>query len=142
VKGVSSVLRRLVRNRAGDCCEYCRSCAELTGHDFTVDHIIPESRGGAKLLPNLSWCCFWCNSFKQARTHAPDPRNGRRVALFHPRQDIWHEHFRWNRAATRIIARSAVGRATIAALRLNRPTLVRARRIWVRHGLHPPQEEC
>jgi hypothetical protein len=82
---------------------------------------------------------LWCNSFKQARTHALDPRTKQRVALFHPRRDSWKDHFRWSRDAARIVARTAVGRATVKVLRLNRPTLVAARRIWVRYDLHPPE---
>lgn len=34
---------------------------------------------------------------------------------------------------------SAFGQATVAALRLNRPLLVRSRQIWVAVGLHPPK---
>ncbi|TMQ34295.1 MAG: HNH endonuclease [Planctomycetota bacterium] len=69
---VSRALRRRVRRRARGLCEYCNSCPELTGHDFTVDHVIPESRGGLTRMENLCWCCFWCNAFKQARTQAAD----------------------------------------------------------------------
>ncbi|MDQ3812918.1 MAG: hypothetical protein M3347_03095 [Armatimonadota bacterium] len=67
-----------------------------------------------------------------------DPRTNALVRLFNPRLDVWHEHFRWSPTATLIIGRAAIGRATVIALRLNRPTLVRARRLWARHGLHPP----
>jgi hypothetical protein len=31
-----------------------------------------------------------------------------------------------------------VGRATIRELRLNRPSLLQARKTWSRFGLHPP----
>jgi len=98
-----------VRRRAHGFCEYCRSSDELTGHDFTVDHIVPQARGGSKRLTNLCWCCFWCNSYKQVRTQVRDPRTGQMVALFHPRQDIWQDHFRWSNDALRMIGRSAVG---------------------------------
>jgi hypothetical protein len=138
VSRVPANLRRRVRRRARGLCEYCRSSAELTGHDFTVDHILPEARGGGNDPANLCLCCFWCNAFKQARTEAVDPRTAQRVALFHPRRDRWVDHFRWNRDATRILGRTRTGRATVQALRLNRPALVRARRVWVRHQLHPP----
>jgi len=37
-----------------------------------------------------------------------------------------------------IVGRSACGRATIQALRLNDDRLVRARQIWKLVGLHPP----
>lgn len=136
---MSAALRRRVEQRAQGLCEYCRSCAEYTGHDFTVDHILPESRGGRTTFDNLCWSCFWCNNFKSARIKALDVRSGRLVPLFHPRTDAWSDHFRWSRNQTRVVGRSPVGRATIEALRLNRPVLVRARKVWVRHGLHPPE---
>jgi HNH endonuclease len=135
---VSGALFNRVRLRARDLCEYCRSNSDYTGHDFTVDHITPEAEGGTDDFENLCLCCFWCNSFKKVLTRHTDPRTKRRVLLFNPRLDSWHEHFRWSPTATRIIGRTAIGRATIVALRLNRLTLVRARRIWARHGLHPP----
>lgn len=37
-----------------------------------------------------------------------------------------------------IIGRTAVGRAAINAIQLNRPLLVEAREAWVRAGWHPP----
>lgn len=135
---VSVVQRERVRRRARNLCEYCRSQTNLTGHDFTVDHIEPEAKGGTSHLDNLCLCCFWCNTLKKSQTHFSDPRTLARVPIFNPRLDAWNEHFRWSPTATLIIGRTAVGRATVAALRLNRRTLVRARRIWARHGLHPP----
>jgi hypothetical protein len=136
---VSAALRRAVRRRAANRCEYCQTCAEFTGHDLTLDHILPRSAGGKTRFENLCWCCFWCNSFKQARSEAVDSQTKRLVPLFHPRRDRWETHFRWSSDGARIIGRTPSGRATVKALRLNRPVLVRARRIWVRHGYHPPE---
>jgi HNH endonuclease len=135
---IPRAVRGRVRRRARGFCEYCLSCSELTGNDGTLDHIIPEGKGGSGQLSNLCWSCFWCNAYKQTRTAAADPRTGHAVALFNPRSEGWHNHFRWSHDATRIIGRTAVGRATVKALRLNRPTLIAARRVWVRHDLHPP----
>lgn len=135
---ISRVLYERVRHRAHSLCEYCLSQMTLTGQDFTIDHIIPEAEGGLTVFANLCLCCFWCNNFKNARIHFTDPRTGQNVRLFNPRLDTWQDHFRWSPTATRIIGRTAVGRATVVALRLNRETLVRARYLWARHGLHPP----
>lgn len=135
---IPALMRRLVRNRARNLCEYCRSLMDYTGHEFTVDHIIPESKGGASTLDNLCLCCFWCNNYKHVRTSFGDPRTGRAVQLFNPRTEDWEHHFRWSSTFTRIIGRTACGRATISALRLNREILVRTRKIWVTNGLHPP----
>jgi HNH endonuclease len=137
----SADLRRRVRQRAQNLCEYCRTLMDLTGHEFTLDHILPEAHGGTSQFDNLCFCCFWCNNYKQARIQLIDSRTGRLVRLFHPRLDRWEDHFRWSSTATRIIGRTAVGRATVEGLRLNRPNLVQARRLWVRYNLHPPEPQ-
>jgi hypothetical protein len=111
----------------------------VTGHEFTIDHIDPEARGGSDDVDNLCSCCSECNTYKQARTEAPDPRTGRIVPLFNPRVDDWNTHFRWSATATRLLGRTASGRATVLALRLNRPRLVQSRRLWVQYDLHPPE---
>lgn len=119
---VSAALRKRVEQRAIGLCEYCRSCAEYTGHDFTVDHILPTSLGGTSTFSNLCWSCFWCNNFKHASIQGRDPRGGLLVPLYNPRTDHWPDHFRWSLAQTRVIGRTPVGRATTEALHLNRPS--------------------
>lgn len=111
----------------------------LTGHDFTIDHITPEAEGGSNDFSNLCLCCFWCNNFKRDHLQLFDVFTRQNARLFNPRLDNWEEHLRWSLTQTRIIGRTAIGRVTVIALRLNRPTLVRARLLWVRHGLHPPE---
>lgn len=44
------------------------TCAYCLGHGNTVDHIIPESRGGQNTLGNLVTACFNCNQKKGNRT--------------------------------------------------------------------------
>ena len=121
MRRTSAALRRRVERRTRGLCEYCHSCAEYTGHDFTVDRILPESRCGTTTFDNPYWCCFWCNNFKQARTKALGVRSCRFVPLFNLRTEVWSDHFRWSRDETRVVGRSPVGRATIEALRLSRP---------------------
>ena len=124
MSGISLAARVFVARRANNLCEYCQSAEENTGQDFFIDHVMPESRGGSDSSENLAWSCFWCNSFKQARTAVRDSQSGRIVRLFNPRGDLWARHFRWSRDRLRIIGRTAIGRATVEALHLNRPTLV------------------
>jgi 5-methylcytosine-specific restriction endonuclease McrA len=54
----SAKLRHRVRQRAQNLCEYCHTLLDLTGHEFTLDHIIPESQGGTSDFQNLCFCCF------------------------------------------------------------------------------------
>lgn len=135
---VTAAQRRIVRERAKGCCEYCRSQARLATEPFAVEHIIPRFAGGKTELDNLALSCFGCNSHKYTKTHAIDPETGEQVSLFHPRKQSWAEHFRWNDDLTRIIGKTAIGRATIEALYLNRVELVSLRRILHAVGEHPP----
>lgn len=36
--------------------------------DFTVDHLLPQSKGGPSSWGNTACCCTWCNNRKGART--------------------------------------------------------------------------
>jgi hypothetical protein len=67
-----------------------------------------------------------------------DPMSGERVALFDPNNQSWAEHFAWGESGKLIAGLTAVGRATVVQLQLNRPILVRARKQWIRAGWHPP----
>jgi hypothetical protein len=79
-----------------------------------------------------------CNGFKGRQTHARDPLTGRRVRVFNPREQRWSGHFVWDESGTRIIGRTACGRATVVALRLNHVIAVLVRRERVAAGWHPP----
>ena len=134
-------LRRAVRDRAGGRCEYCRypdgppSCAA-----FQCDHCVPASGGGATSADNLAWSCPACNAAKAGAAEVPDPRTGRPAPLFHPRRDAWADHFRWSADLRRVIGRTAVGRATVVRLRMNRPDARESRGLLRLLGLHPPPD--
>lgn len=105
-----------------------------------VEHIVPESRGGSTTLDNLWLACSLCNRHKGDRTTAEDPASGQVVPLFNPRLQVWSEHFSWIDSGARIAGLTAVGRATVIALHLNRPVLVHARVRWIEAGWHPPRD--
>ena len=135
---VTPALRRLVAERARNCCEYCRSQARFAMHAFSVEHVQPQSRGGTTGLENLALACQGCNNHKYSKTEAPDPVGGALASLFHPRQQGWGDHFAWSDDGTLIIGLTATGRATVESLRLNRDGLVNLRRILFGSGEHPP----
>ena len=61
---VPAAVRRQVRERAGDCCEYCLLAAEDAFFPHEPDHILAVKHGGVGTLANLAWACFDCNRFK------------------------------------------------------------------------------
>lgn len=135
----STEQRRQVRERAKGVCEYCQSQEDFATDSFSVEHITPVSLGGATELENLALACQGCNSHKYTKITAVDPADDKIVALFHPRQHAWTEHFRWSNDFLEIIGITSSGRATIAALKLNRQRLVNLRRAVYAIGEHPPK---
>jgi hypothetical protein len=131
-------LRQQVNQDAGHRCGYCRSDELLTGIPLSIEHILPVVLGGTTTRENLWLSCRPCNELKGAQAAASDPETGEIVTLFHPRVHSWTEHFAWSEDGTQVLGLSAVGRATIVALQLNRPMLVSARRRWVLVGCIRP----
>jgi len=103
-----------------------------------IEHIIPLAAGGSSDVSNLWLACPLCNGYKSTQTHAYDPITDTPVTLFHPRQQQWGDHFSWSADGTEIVGQTAIGRATVIALKLNNEHLTRARRRWVLAGWHPP----
>lgn len=133
-------LRQQIVERAKNCCGYCQTQAEVIGQPLQVDHIIPEAAGGKTEIANLWLACVPCNQRKAYRTHAHDPQSGQIAPLFNPATERWSSHFRWSEDGAEMIGLTATGRATIAALQLNRSLLAKSRKRWVAAGWHPPQD--
>jgi hypothetical protein len=131
-------IRRLVARRAGFRCEYCL-CPENHGlSTFAIEHIIPVKAGGQDVETNMAYSCPGCNSFKAVATVGLDEITGETVALYHPRQHVWAEHFAWNDDYSLLIGRTAIGRVTVEKLRLNREGVVNLRHLLREFGFHPP----
>jgi hypothetical protein len=137
---VPAAIKQVVSARAKSYCEYCRSSEQFATQSFTVEHIQPRHAGGKTTLDNLAWACFGCNGHKHTKTHDTDPETGETVALFHPRQQVWTEHFDWSDDFTHVMGKTPCGRATVKALCLNRVGVVNLRRVLVITGFHPPSE--
>lgn len=133
---VSDSIRWQVVERAGNRCEYCGLSQEGQEAVFHVHHIFPVSLGGVTELDNLALACVSCSLRKAARVQVPDPASGEQVAIFHPRNDRWNLHFRWSDCE--ITGITPTGRATAAALMMNRPMALRIRAEERARGRHPP----
>lgn len=133
-------VRRQVAEEARYRCGYCLTAQRIIGRPMVIDHLVPEAQGGPTTRENLWLACRRCNEFKGAQTHAVDPHTKKNVPLFNPRQQSWRIHFTWSSDGTEILGLTAIGRATIAALRLNNREIVAARSLWVQAGWHPPRD--
>jgi hypothetical protein len=131
-------LRQLVAARAQGLCEYCQT-AETIVTEMELDHIVPEAAGGATEADNLCLACISCNTFKSAYQTGIDPQTGAEVRLFNLRRQQWDEHFLWSENGSQIIGTTAIGRATVARLQMNRSLAVQARQLWAQAGWHPPK---
>jgi 5-methylcytosine-specific restriction endonuclease McrA len=128
---ISRRLQRLVSEHAHSCCEYCISQEAYSSDPFSTEHIVPEILGGDSAEDNLASACQGCNNFKYTKTTGIDPVILQEVPLFHPRRDVWEEHFAWSRDLTEMIGLTPTGRATIVELRLNRENVVNLRQVLI-----------
>lgn len=136
---VPAELRRRVRAHFRDHCAYCLTPEALTVVTFEFEHILPRSLGGATSFENMCLSCPTCNRYKSDRTVGSGDEQTRMTALFHPHRNSWNEHFLWSEDATELIGMTPTGQVTIDTLRMNRPQLIRVRRLWVAMGEHPPK---
>ncbi len=132
-------LRLHVEERAKHRCEYCQTQEKIIGMPLEVEHILPEALGGSANKANFCLACPRCNRHKAVQVSALDDESGERVQLFNPRQMDWIEHFVWQQEGLYIKGLTSIGRATIKALQMNNPFVVRSRRVWIAAGWHPPQ---
>lgn len=132
--------RERLAKQAKNRCGYCLTQEAVSGIYLTLEHIIPQSKGGQTDESNLWLSCRLCNESKGVLTEYQDPQSTIVVSLFNPCTQNWYEHFAWDGAGSQIVCLTSSGRVTIAALDLNNEFRVRARAIWVEAGWHPPED--
>jgi hypothetical protein len=136
---ISTATKELVFERANGHCEYCQCSADFTTEPFSIEHILPISKKGLSTIANLALACLGCNILKSDRTDFIDPISLQFSPLYNPRNMDWQEHFMWDEHLTSMVGKTAIGRATIDALKLNRPQLKNLRRALIAIGEHPPK---
>ena len=132
---METALQRAVRERAKHRCEYCRFPEAFAEAPFHVDHVIARQHGGGHELENRALACCFCNRFKGPNLSGVDPVSGHVARLFDPRENNWAEHFGWN--GPQLVGHTAIGRATIQALRLNRADAIAVRQLMIKEGKYP-----
>lgn len=134
---ISLSVRTEVKTRANDKCEYCHSPERFSVSGFSIEHVVPQSKGGMTELENLAFACQQCNNHKYNLTEAIDSVTKTLFPLFNPRRDEWSQHFAWDYQYLRIVGLSGTGRATVEQLKLNRSNLINLRHLLSSNGLHP-----
>lgn len=135
---VPNETRAKVFERAKGICEYCLCQEAFCPDPFSIEHIFPTIKGGEDEMDNLALSCQGCNNHKFTATVAIDPVSGNEFDLYNPRMDDWGCHFQWSTDYSEILGLSPTGRATIAKLHLNRPSVVNLRNALNIVGCHPP----
>lgn len=114
--------------RAGFRCEYCHLPTRGQVATFPIDHVVPRNAGGTTDPSNHALTCPHCNAHKWTATGGPDPETGATVSFFHPRRDVWDEHFEWSSSRLgELVGRTPSGRTTIAALGINHDDMIELR---------------
>ncbi|MEG4857628.1 HNH endonuclease signature motif containing protein [Microcoleus sp. K1-B6] len=114
---VPATVRRVVTQRAGEQCEYCRFPQTASLFAFEMEHIIAEKHDGATVVENLALSCPSCNRFKGTDLGSIDPETGQLTPFFNPRVQEWSDHFRLEGGA--IVPRTPEGRVTAKILQFN-----------------------
>lgn len=93
---LSNEIREAVVRRAQRACEYCHLPESASILPHQVDHIIGRQHRGSDNIDNLCFCCIRCNLKKGPNIASVDPETRMIVPLYHPRRQLWREHFSAN----------------------------------------------
>lgn len=135
---ISVAIQRAILALSRDYCEYCVIPSNFSTDFFHYEHIIALVLNGKTELGNLARSCGICNNNKRDKIEHIDPLTKQVVRLYHPRQDIWIDHFQWSDDDLYIVGITPIGRATIDLLKLNRLNVLNLRKVLKMGGLHPP----
>jgi len=132
---ITEALRNQVARRAHHRCEYCLIHEDDIAFRPHVDHILSRKHGGLSAVENLAYACVLCNRSKGSDVASIHGPSGELVRLFHPREDLWTDHFQLDGCSIRGI--SEVGGATAELLKFNAPERLAERSLLQSLGSYP-----
>lgn len=132
---MDAAMREFVRQRAGNRCEYCRLPEEVDEWPFHLEHIVARQHGGSDEPDNLCWACSRCNFYKGPNLSSVDPETSAHAALFHPRFQLWSDHFCLVDA--KILGITPIGRATARLLHMNDSRRLELRAALIKRNVFP-----
>jgi hypothetical protein len=132
---ITEAFRNQVARRAHHRCEYCLIHEDDIAFRLQVDHVISRKHGGLSDIENLAYACVLCNRRKSSDVATIDGHSGEIVRLFHPREDLWADHFELDGCSIRAL--SDTGAATAGLLRFNAPERLAERSLLQSLGTYP-----
>jgi hypothetical protein len=115
---MDAAVKRMVRERAGDRCEYCHLRQEQSPlFPLQIEHIRTRKHHGGDELENLALACIDCNLHKGPNVAGIDAESHQLTELFHPRHHAWSDHFEFR--GPLILGKTAIGRVTVDVLNMN-----------------------
>jgi hypothetical protein len=133
---ISKKLKTKICQQAQNRCGYCLFPQSLNPTVLEIEHLLPTANGGTDEEENLWLACRLCNGYKGVQIEALDDETDQIVGLFNRRTQDWHAHFEWSQE--KIVGKTACGRATVKALKLNNEIILPVRRRWIIAGWFPP----
>lgn len=135
---IPNELRKLVRQRALNTCEYCLVHEDNTFLDFHIDHIISLKHGGTTTEDNLAFTCATCNRHKgtDLGSFLNDP--SKIIRFYHPRTDQWLNHFSID--GPYIKGKTAIGKVTLKIFHLNDEHRILERNLLIETNDFPSTE--
>jgi 5-methylcytosine-specific restriction endonuclease McrA len=134
---MDAATRHLIRQRAGNRCEYCHLYQDDDFFTFHIEHIIAKQHGGSERTENLCLSCRECNFTKG--TNAAGYRNGKVVPLFNPRRQNWKRHFTWK--GPLLVGKTLAGTVTVKLFNINEESPVLVRASLIEEGRFPPLDD-
>lgn len=129
-------VRRLVRERARNRCEYCHLHQDHEPlYRLQIEHIVPRKHRGSDSPGNLALACYHCNLHKGPNLTGIDPATDRVTRVFHPRRDNWDVHFHW--VGPMLVGSTPLGRVTVEVFNINARRRVRLRKSLIAAGEFP-----
>jgi glutaredoxin len=123
---MDATTRELVRQRAGQRCEYCHFPEHTLELPFHVEHIVASVHRPDNSPTNLAWACARCNLRKGPNLSTIDLETGEHVELFNPRSMAWNDHFAIRDGS--VVGITPCGRGTVHLLDMNNELRLQHRR--------------
>ena len=137
VSHIQKSIKKQVLQTSKGLCEYCQSQEAFSFTSYLVEHITTSSIDQKDIIENLVFSCQGCSNTRNENTKSTDPVTGKIINIYNPRVDVWSDNFCWSEDFTNLVGLTAIGRATIEKLKLNRETLKEYRSVLISINKHP-----